>query len=604
MFICVLPPEHLGGDSTTADGKELARRTMAGLVTYRCLPSALYRAAAVCGAPRASLSLLSSPIPAESGVSPGTTELVAYRRLPSEIYQSEVASGARVLDPAQVAVLPLLNALASSLPGHARAMQRYTAARKAHNRNRLLTKCALAEQISNEVEAEANGTMSFTRKALRWIQAEDVVRLERADERFLRENPAPSAPVPPQGLFLYGSVGRGKTSLVDTMFEAVEPWMPPGSCARLHWQSFMLGVYDKLFDYDAMTVDERERRGFEQPLDAVAARLVGNATSEYGGLLCFDEFVVTDVADARLTQGTLERLMAAGVVVTLTANRPPHETDRSHLRVNEDWRRFLGFLDERCVQQELEGVVDYRYEMHAADVASVISDSDGSADSGRGTVTGRVSNQCVFPECTPDSVLHELWEREAGCCWDEVVTAQVPVAMGRRLVVERASAGNYEAAAQLTADDLLGQAVGPADYIALAKRFRVIFVSDALVAGGGGGTARDARDGARRFVWLVDALYSHGSRIVVRAGKRGGAGISDVFSENVFLRGGAGAEIAEGVQFETEVARTGIGSDNRDVSAGGSLYTADDEIFALRRARSRLLEMQTAEYRARRECRL
>jgi hypothetical protein len=63
------------------------------------------------------------------------------------------------------------------------------------------------------------------------------------------------------------------------MLEAVEPWMLAGSCTRLRWQCIMLSVYDKIFAYDEMTVDERERREKEQPLDAVAAILVWNVTS-------------------------------------------------------------------------------------------------------------------------------------------------------------------------------------------------------------------------------------------------------------------------------------------------------------------------------------
>jgi predicted ATPase len=80
-------------------------------------------------------------------------------------------------------------------------------------------------------------------------------------------------------------------------------------------------MYVKLIEYDEMTVDELERRGLVQSLDAVAAILVGNVTSKYDGLVGFDEIVVTDVADTQPTQCTLERLMAAGIVVALTANR-------------------------------------------------------------------------------------------------------------------------------------------------------------------------------------------------------------------------------------------------------------------------------------------
>jgi predicted ATPase len=105
----------------------------------------------------------------------------------------------------------------------------------------------------------------------------------------------------------------------------------------------MLRVYDKLVEYDEMTIDKRERRGLKQLLDALAAILVENVESEYDRLLCFDDIVVTDVADTRPTQGTLERLMAAGVIVLLTANRPSHQTDRGHLRVIEDLQS--GFWD-------------------------------------------------------------------------------------------------------------------------------------------------------------------------------------------------------------------------------------------------------------------
>lgn len=338
------------------------------------------------------------------------------------------------------------------------------------------------------------------------------------------------------------------------------------SAMRVHYHSFMISVYELIHRYDVMSDAERATHGLHHPLDAVVALKLHrmNSSDSGGGLLCFDEFQVADVGDARLMHGIFTRLMDSGTIVCFTANRPPAQLNRSQLQ-DADFLPFLDLLHERCDLMNLAPGLDYR---------QVLSEADSS------------SRTLYFPASAPDDAVREVWRAETESDWDDVVTRVLPVAYGRELKLERASSSKQ--AVQMTIAELIEAAVGASDYRALAENVKTIFISDVVPV-----FTSDTRNLARRFITLIDVCYEEKVRIVMRTEAER---LDDMFSKVDVSR--PDASLAEGTQFETEVAQEGVGAGNRKFS-GSTLYTGEDEAFAFDRAISRLKEMRTDNFQKR-----
>ncbi|WP_337185463.1 cell division protein ZapE [Phenylobacterium sp.] len=278
-----------------------------------------------------------------------------------------------------------------------------------------------------------------------------------------------------RGVYLIGPVGRGKTMLMDLFFETV----PVAAKRRTHFHVFM-GEVHRLIDAwrkgDAAARKARfgQHKG-DDPIAPVADVVAGEAH-----LLCFDEFQVTDIADAMILGRLFEALFARGVTLVTTSNRLPDELYRNGIN-RQLFLPFIDLLKRRVEVVTIAGPHDYRLDRLRA-VGTWFSPLDPD-------------NQRSF-----DS----LWREMLG---PEEETGETVEVLGRKVHFPHAAGGLLRASFA----SLCSVALGPNDYIAVAQRFHTVFLE------GLPKLTANRREEARRLVILVDALYEAKTRLIVLA---------------------------------------------------------------------------------------
>ena len=270
--------------------------------------------------------------------------------------------------------------------------------------------------------------------------------------------------VPPRGLYIWGDVGRGKTLLMDLFFEAA----PVAKKRRAHFNRFMMDVHARIHA-------ERQRAGHADPIP-----VVGEALAAEARLLCFDEFQVTDVADAMILGRLFEALFGLGVTIVATSNTPPDRLYAGGL----NRQLFLPFIEEikqRLDVLELNGPTDYRLQ--------------------------RLSGVPVY--ITPlgpqaDAAMDAAWRRLTDTAAGKPCGLAV---LGRILPVPQAARG----VARFDFEDLCDRPLAAADYLTLAQEFHTILLDRIPVM------TDNMHNVARRFTLLVDTLYDEGVKLVCSA---------------------------------------------------------------------------------------
>ncbi len=271
-----------------------------------------------------------------------------------------------------------------------------------------------------------------------------------------------------RGVYMHGGVGRGKSMLMDMFFACV----PDGvRKSRVHFHKFMIDVHDYIHT-------RRESDGIREGIDATLP-LLAERIAEKSRVLCFDEFHVTDVADAMILGRLFRHLFERDVIVVATSNWPPSRLYEGGLQ-RERFLPFIDLMQERMEIVHLDSPTDYRKEFLA---------TEGVYFQPFGQVT-KARFDAVFARLTEGAkTAHETLEVK-----------------GR--MIEADAAGS---AARFTFAQLCEQPRGAEDYLAIAQAYSTIFLE------GVPKLKYDRRNEAKRLMTLIDALYENKTRLIVYA---------------------------------------------------------------------------------------
>ena len=285
--------------------------------------------------------------------------------------------------------------------------------------------------------------------------------------RLLRLKPADWAPeARPNGLYIVGEVGRGKSMLMDLFFATATVTRK----RRLHFHAFMQDAHRRIHAWRQAQGD-----GAPDPIPPLADAIAAEAA-----LLCFDEFQINDIADAIILGRLFEALFARGVVVVATSNTLPDDLFAGKPG-RDAFLPFIALLKQHLDLLVLDGVQDWR-RFHAQSERNWIVPADARADRALDAAFDRLSEGAP---AKPGRLL--------------VAGRIVPVPLAAKCV------------ARFDFGALCSTALGPGDYLALATHYH------ALVLDGVPRLSPANHDEARRFITLIDALYEHRVKLVASA---------------------------------------------------------------------------------------
>lgn len=308
---------------------------------------------------------------------------------------------------------------------------------------------AIAAKLDRVLDEIASKRIASKSSALGWLFAKRVQKIE--------------------GLYIHGDVGRGKTMLMDLFFDRV----PVEQKRRVHFNDFMADVHDRIAAHRT-ALKNGEAKG-DDPIPPVASAIAREAW-----VLCFDEFAVTDIADAMILSRLFTALFERGIVLVATSNVAPRDLYRDGL--NRDlFLPFVEVLRAHAGVAALDAYKDYRLEQLNRMPVYMTPLGNGT-----------------------DARMDAAWAA-ASAGRDEAATSVT--VKGREIEVEQAAG----TAARFSFDELCAKPLAARDYAALAERFDTFLIDQVPVMD------KSRRNEAKRFILLIDTLYDKKRKLIVSA---------------------------------------------------------------------------------------
>ncbi len=311
-------------------------------------------------------------------------------------------------------------------------------------------------------------------------QAVDALQdvFERLNQRlsekksFFAKLRGKSAPAPIIGLYMWGGVGRGKTYLMDSFYEALDVTRK----SRMHFNRFMQRVH----------ADLTELSGEKNPLDIVADRIASETA-----VLCFDEFYVSDIGDAMLLGGLMQKLFDRGICLVATSNIAPEGLYENGLQR----ARFIPAIkavEANTRVLNVDSGIDYRLRV-LSQSELYFEKGEEDFDKGDEVLSGDGS-----------SPLHKLFSDLSGGRQPE----------SEMLVINRRNLHALGVSEGVLLAEFAELCLAPrsaADYTQLAKEYHSVLIDNVPEL------TSDIEDGARRFITLIDEFYDRNIKVAIVA---------------------------------------------------------------------------------------